>query len=690
MHNGLFKSSVTALLLAAAGMACTGGGAEDLSGPNIHILGVVEGNPLLVQGYITDQTGVESFTINSTYIPLNTSGEFIASIPNSPFYEVRAVDSLGQVTTETYARRDQKFVPTIAVRLNKSGLDFMTEELVHSVSVDSFEDQIANGENIMDTEMSPGFTIYAQVTSVAYSKPDVTLNLTETEDFIMDMGMPNLVTTTNMGGTIIWIPWSDTATVTADYVDFHTNAHMTIVNSLVDLGLSQTSLNFNNFYIDFGNISNFLGFEDFVNWIIEGLLGSFIDLFLGGIEDVAVPIMSHFIDDIPINGSVINSEGERINMVILPYNLGTDNGGTTIELKGTIAADTIAGVPGPFLGSIFTAGAAPVLTNKTKTNKDFDIGVMIGTNLINQAFLAGHESGQTTMEIDVSKNAGVSPAGVDVITQPSDDIIATDKMRFRVTPISPPYFTLKGNKNGKAWGVFGMKDFTLDYDVKRVGWGDWQNLYGATLDIEAEFTLGNQENGNLHVGLEKLPVVTFKSFHNTGFIQLSPTFLNSMVKFFMPLAMPTVGAALDSVPTPTIAGFGIKADEFWADGTGNTHLAMAGTMVKVEDTQAAPAPDTSVTLVSNEAADELITSENVTIQNGIVTLNFSGINPSTGSLEYRYRLDNSAIWSNWSTRTSVTVENLLGGAHVAEVCARTVLLKKDPTCAKANFVTQKL
>ncbi len=695
INNRAIKSLVTASMLAFVGMACTPT-AEDINGPNIHILGIIEGNPVTVQGYVTDQTGIDAFTINNQFVAIDANNRFIVSIPSAPLYELRAVDTLGFETAETLARRDQKFNPTIAFRLNQSGINFMTEEMANSVNVSSFEDQIAGQEVLPEQEIDDGiwgtsFYMWAKIQSVSYSKPDVNLTLTDNEHFLMDMTIPNMRTVLVTRWKLCFIGicggWNnDGATVTANSVHFTTNAGLSIVNSLVDINLANTHLDFNNLNYDWNSIGG--GFENFVNGIIYAVQNTFVNIYIAGIERIAVPVMSKFIEDMPINTHVQNSEGERISSIILPYNLDTYNGGATIELKGTIFAPTIAGVPGPYLGSYYVPGASPQLTEVTNTGKSYDIGVMIGTNLINQAFLAGHESGQTTMVIDASKNAGVSPNGVDVITQPSDDIIATDKLRFRITPISPPYFYLTGNKDDQAVGVFGMKDFSLSYEVKRLGWPDWTALYSATLDVEADFTLGTQDNGNLHVGLEKLPRVVFKSFSNGGPIRLSPVFLNNMVRFFMPLAMPVVGATLDSVATPTIAGFGIKAEEFWTTGENNTHLAMAGTMVKVSDTATAPAPETNVNMVSNEAGPTM--NESVTILNGVVTLNFSGINPSPGELEYRYRLDGSEIWSNWSNRATVTLANLLGGLHRVDVCSRTSLLKQDPSCAIMNFETKRL
>jgi len=88
------------------------------------------------------------------------------------------------------------------------------------------------------------------------------------------------------------------------------------------------------------------------------------------------------------------------------------------------------------------------------------------------------------------------------------------------------------------------------------------------------------------------------------------------------------------------------------------------------------------------SATGVVTSKAVSVNNGEVIIDVDGVNPSAGLglLEHRYRVDGGP-WTIWKYRDTIRLTRLLAGTHSVEICARTVLLKREQGCPVVTFET---
>jgi hypothetical protein len=176
--------------------------------------------------------------------------------------------------------------------------------------------------------------------------------------------------------------------------------------------------------------------------------------------------------------------------------------------------------------------------------------------------------------------------------------------------------------------------------------------------------------------------------------------MNRLVDRFMPIILPEITDRLKAVPLPRIAGHSIHPRDFWITGSGKNNLALAGNLVRLADSAAAPAPRTMLAFSGStqqmlrigaeaKAGEDTTAEPELQISNGNVLVRVSGQNPTSEPLEYRFRVDGGP-WSVWKQRSQIPLQNLLGGTHRVDVCARTVMMKQEQGCPFVEFTTEAL
>ncbi len=661
----------------------------DIEGPRIHILEASHTGGT-VRGYLADRGGVESLSIDGSPVTLDEDNYFDTFFTSMPVNTFTAVDGFGNQSQTEFARNDQEFHPAMSARLNSGGISFLGDALATAlgdIDFDSFLDSI---NPLLGLNFVGFFTVEVNLRDFSFDQPTIDLDVRDDERLDTHVDIPNFSIGMEMGGrTLFLIPWSVGGTITMDRLVLDTNVLLDIVNKDLDVDLSGTAVDFVGFHLDLDYIPNILGFEDLLSTIIGAIAEALAPIFIDILEGVILPVVSDFIGEIPIELDITTAEDETLRVKALPEYLDTFDNGLTIDLGATITAPFPSADARPTLGHIYSAGSTPTIGNTTPDGQPFDIGASISTNLINQALLAAHESGITTMEIRPENTPGTDPEGVSVIENDGDQIQTSDRIGMRLVPASPPFIKLLDREG--TWGVLGWYDVKLAFDLKRVGWDDYQTLFVTTFNLEVPFELGATDDGFLQIGIEQLPTIEIIKSDEQGSLVLSPFFINGILDHFMPVILPKVAAELKSIPLPRIAGHSIYPRDFWVSGEGGNNLSLAGDLVKLSTTANAPAPDTilrfsGATTMSAAPAAVSAQSTDLTVTNGTVTIGVSGDNPTNEPLEYRFRVDNGA-WSVWKPRTSIQLQRLLGGDHVVEVCARTVVLKQDVDCPTVSFTT---
>jgi len=661
----------------------------DTEGPVIHILNASRETGI-ISGYAADVGGVDSLALDGIPITLDENSQFSVSFTDQPINTFIAADGFQQVSSTEFARKDKEFVPGMSARLNQGGIAFLGDALAFALGSIDF-DALTEGLNpLIDFNVLGLFTANTSLKNFNFDEPSIVLAVPDNERLDTDVDIPNFSIGIEVSGRALFIPFNLGGTISIDNVVFDSELVLDIVSNDLDVGMENTDISLQGFSIDFDHIPNILGIEDIIGTIIGGVANFLMPFIEGALEGVILPIVSDFIGEIPIQLDITTPEDETLSVKALPTFLDTYENGLTINLGTAIFAPTPSIFATPTLGSLYIEGETPTIGSTTPSGEAYDVGAAISSNVINQALFAAHEAGITTMQLRPENTPGANPEGVSVIQSDEDDIQPADLIGMNLLPASAPFIKLMDTELAK--GLLGWHDVTLEFDMKRGNETQYNNIFRITFNLDVAFELGATDDGFLQIGVEQLPNIEVLASSNSGLIQLSPAFMNKVLDYFMPVIMPKIAAKLKAIPLPRIAGYSIHPEDFWVSGSGDNNLALAGSLVKITTTEAAPAPSTLLAFsnTASRAANVTAGSETKTtelsVNNGEVSIGISGINPSDDALEYRFRVDGGA-WSVWKHRTSLNLSRLLGGSHTVQVCSRTVVLKQEQDCPSVTFET---
>ncbi len=668
----------------------------DTEGPTVHIMDA-DRDSMTVSGYVDDPGGVESLTLDGVSVTLGSDNSFSASFADQPFNTFVAVDGFGQTKTTEFARGDNEF-RGISARLNQGGFDFLISALETELMDADFQDII---DGIGEIELINTFGLFDMnltITQFWFDDIDISLVVLDNERLDTDITVDNFNFGMNLSGRIgLLIPYSGGGSIQFDQVSLGTDLLLDIVDSDLDVDLSNTNVNHTRANIDFNNTQGLLNIIDtLTSSIVTVMAPLFENLFIDILEQIIIPIVSDFIKDIPITLQLVTlDDGEKVNIRALPMFLDSKENGVTVDLGTRIwAPEPPAGIPGS-LGSLYVEGDTPTMGYTTPEGDPFHFGASISSNVINQAFHAAHEAGVTTMAISPGFYTHATPEGISVYTPEGTEIDAADQIGMRIDPASAPFVKLMP-ADGAA-GMFAWYDVELTFDLYKPEWGEYRTLFGVTFNLEVPFEVNSTEDGFLSIGIEQLPTIFITQTNNTGMIVLPPGFINSTLDFFLPAVMPRLAEKLKVVPLPRIYEHTLYMRDFWIAGSGNNNLSLAGDLIPVSVTETAAEPATMVEdVVTQDITVEVesvnaagaVTTNVVSVNNGEVTIDIDGLNPNPdlGFLEYRYRVDGGG-WSVWKRRDEIHLKRLLAGEHNVEICSRTPLLRRELSCPVVTFTT---
>lgn len=679
----------------------------DTEGPSIRILDT-DHEGKTVTGYVEDKGGIASVTLDGVAISLDAKNGFSVPFGNQSRHTFVAADSFGHSSTTSFENRESEFTG-ISARLNQGGLNFLTSALEQELSDKDLSEFLASIEPIELNLLIASLTLTPK--DLHFKKLDVNLDVKDNERIDALIAMDDFTLDLGIKGTILFgliTAYDSTLHVLikdqpkkpdndlTDNVIITTDLSLAIKNSDLKVDLNDTWLQNSYIELKFDSTPAVLGFIDSVtSAIVNGFFTLFKPLFFGFVDELVVPFISNFIKDIPIKLQLVTlDDGEKLNIRALPKLLDSVNNGITVDLGTHIyAPEPNPAVPGA-LGSLYVEGSTPTLGHLTPDGEPFDFGASISSNVINQAFLAAHEAGVTTMEIRPEIYPNATQEGIQVYAQGAD-FGEGAKIGMRIEPASAPYILFMPSTDG-APGKFGWSDVNLYFDLYKPEWGEYRTLFGVTFDLEVPFDINTTDDGYLSIGIEQLPTIHISKTASDGMLLIPPAFINGTLDYFMPEVMPRLAEKLKVVPLPRIYNHTLHMQQFWIAGTGNNNLSLAGNLVPLAATAAATPPTSVVDYSAQDitvqqesvSSTGVVTSSSVKVANGEVTIDVDGINPTPalGLLEHRYRVDGGG-WSIWKHRETIKLSRLLAGVHTVEVCARSMLLKREQGCPVVQFET---
>lgn len=691
----------------------------DTTGPQIRITGT-DRDAKTVSGYVYDPGGVTSVFLDDATVTLDADNHF-TDVPyvDQPRNVFVATDGFNQTSTTTFARNDTEYTG-LSAYLSDSGLQFIIPTLEQTLSGQDLTPILeALGPINIDVPITllGDFRATMTVNDLAMDNLDLDLGLVDAgldlrkfyaEDLEVGLTLDSVSYKSLLTlGQWVSIPLKADVTVTTDgdpgYIEASTLVDLDVVDRNVSLDTSGTTLATSDLdvaivWLDNGGLlSNVL--SAIADVVIDIMLQWFDSLLLTIVDYMVDWLVSAVLDEIGIGLSVDvdGAEGPVTPLAVnaVPDTLNNDAEGLTVRLALNAKAPEPAAFVAPSLGSLHTGGVAPIMNGFTPDGSGYDFGVGLSANVLNQILAAAHDSGLTTIQIA----PGFYPSLVDG-TQTLTDLPEGTLIGIRLLPKSAPYMTL-GDAGSGAAGTLHWYDVSFALDMYVEGWDNYRTIFGATLNINVPFTVDSTFGGNLALGFDQVPVIEIIETSTGGVLPIPPGFINSIVEYAVPLALPMLGDALQAIPLPSILGHVLFMEQFWVESSSNGEnhtLALAGRLIPEEIARNAAAPSTFIGMVTysqttvemESVSNGTVTVNTIELDNGAVDIAISGNNPNPeyGGLQFRYQVDGGG-WSAWQERTNIVLDSFLAGDHVVKVCARSALMKEEAeeTCPVVSFTT---
>lgn len=650
----------------------------DISGPMVHLTKVTEGSTLALQGYVDDPSGVKTVTVNGTAMALGAGNTFSVNVTNASYVSFVSTDNNNYTRTQKFGRPSVTVTSGVSLRVNRNGLDFITNE-VENVLESSALGELLAGMNPLKSD-----SIFL-VGEYKINVNDADLDTADLQLDIKSSADGSLAVSGSMTG--IWadyslwfkpyLGWSSTTDgeVTVDRASFTASAKVSAADGKVAMTISSLSLSLGNMTANLGILPSWLvspflnAFKGIVEWILAEQL-----------KQIMPEKMAEMMDAFP-ESLLIEINGNQLKPSILPSSIASPSNGLNIGLGARMYNVTTNGPK--VIGSAWKdTGNAPSASNVSPTGVEKDIGVVMSSNVINQALSAATASGMLNISLTENDLPGLSEVG---------SVNTTENVRVRLVPASAP--TLELIKSTKGLATFRMHDLYLALDATIDGTSNLKLVMGATIDVEATADLGVTSDNALAIEFVGTPRVKIRDIDDASTLILSESLAQTFIDELTPKVLPVVMGMIGAIPLPSFEGYGLSVGDIWVTDTNANFIGIVANMVKSTTTASSPAPTTSAyiknsTVATTSGITTAKASTAVQVSGEVVTVSLDGYNPSEGNLQYRYSLD-GAFFSPWKERSSIKLYGLNAGLHTIMVCARTALLVEDTECSSLSFYVTK-
>jgi hypothetical protein len=486
----------------------------DREAPRIIVTAVNPGSngTLNVSGVARDAAPVNNLTINGVAATITNGHDFSASILPADLYRLSATDASGQTGAIAFAAPQHRFDPAVALQVNNSIFDLIKP------LIDEALGNLDSTSLINAGQRAPLGTAEIAMSRLDINKggePSIDLRFvpipltSATRPMIIEVGVH--IPTVGMGIQVYKkagiLPQLD---FDADLFDVNVTLQLTLsVDDADELRLGLTSsapfnLTFSDITVNRFDVSCFssgcLSTADLWNLLFDNAsaraalqtllnkgLASSLATQLAQLDLPQVPL------NIPLDTDNDGDTDTQISMDMAPSLLTTDAwGDSQAEFAGRIY------VPDQFLsanyrgalGSVYVdTGAAPAFDRTASNGSEYDLGVALPSNVLNQALLSLYQGGvldhvAMTMKPADLGNMGtlLSAVGVD----------ASAELRMRLVPGAVPYIALDHVATAGISAAIKLHlDNTIIYmDVKKADDADFSVMLAMVADIGANLRLG--------------------------------------------------------------------------------------------------------------------------------------------------------------------------------------------------------
>lgn len=574
----------------------------DASSPALHIteLTIENGQRYRVNGYLRDDSGVEQLSINETSIDLlpGEDNRYHFYWDFDPLQTQTAifhtVDQLGFERNDTYmisrslmnSLSGNLASQPLAIRVNRSGLDFIEGELLDYSSELNLEQTVLEqnplvyerkdfeecvdipiiGEQCIDLG---SVWIRVEADALSHSIPALdlqTVNNTSGLEVILSMDQLNIELDTKAYTFGIDYSLSDVS-VTAQSLRVLVGLNVIPDNNgQLQAEVKSVDVNLN---IDLGALEKALeGIDDVVSYIgldgiTESVKGRVNEAVASQVEDELVSVLPLLIADklqmVPVVDNV-DIGHKSLQVTAIADSLLSKNGGLNITLGTGIVANTSQQFA---FGNLVQTSSVPPLTEAlSPTGRSYDLGVVIPQGVFNEALTAAFESG--LLEVNQLVFSGADLAEV------TDQSVAEgDQVQFNVSALSPGFVEFASD--GGSSIELNFYDLIVGISVRQNGESVFYPWVEMNIDLAVTMSVSIVDQ-HIELGLKGVPNVHVGALEVLG-QSYSTSTAQKLIQWLMPQLIPQLTQSIAAVPIPEVSGYRLEPVEFWATDKANLALA---------------------------------------------------------------------------------------------------------------------
>jgi len=479
------------------------------------------GDTLRVSGVVRDVAPITAVKINDVAATV-TGGQFVAEIPFSDLYDISATDGCGQTSDLKFAAPQHTFDPMLALQVNNSLFRLLTPIINEAIT------HLDTSKLADPSQQIPFGNFNAAITRIDVNKsgaPAIDIHFLPSNSQKLVVGVDVSLPLVGVGlkATVKDKPAGPAADIDMDVANIDVTLQLVVfsdeLNQLrVGLGsepftLALGKIDLNHFDVCMDQSKDCASLQALANPVLNSSL--FRTLLTKLIDTAVIPSVKTALADIKVPGGKLNApmdlNADGVQDTVLSLDIATSlfdsgaQGNGHIELAGRMYVAN-ENLPANFkgaLGSVYTdASVVPSFASTTDAGKEYDLGIALPSNFLNQAFLALYQTGAMS---SIAANIKQSDLGSMSSLLGIIGVGPNDTMRMRLEMGSVPYIQLSHDDLGgsRTAGIAVHLDNTTIYmDAKKPDGTEYTVLMGMVADISANLQLGIDGQNYIDLGVD--------------------------------------------------------------------------------------------------------------------------------------------------------------------------------------------
>ncbi|MCG8668867.1 MAG: hypothetical protein MI867_05595, partial [Pseudomonadales bacterium] len=304
-------------------------------------------------------------------------------------------------------------------------------------------------------------------------------------------------------------------------------------------------------------------FDSILGGLISGIVNRFEDRIGNEIKSAVNDVLAEqFTQLIPENTRIVINDRELALDLDLAA-IYTNNDSLFIGLSGGVLPLTPNSlIPDP-LGPVYTSDTLP------EPILGGDLGIAVNSNVINQTLVAAYASGITHLTL----------LGEQVLFDiPRDDNLGeVGQSRILVNPGAAPYISLQ-ETNGESSTTLTIRN--LEVISENRSEEGWQNEFNVALDASIEINVGVNADSTLKINFVSDPIIDVKRTIIGSGLTIPSDLIDDILRNEIPGILEQISQSLSGIKLPSVGGYVLTADDFYALGDNASHAGLTGSLSK--------------------------------------------------------------------------------------------------------------